>query len=90
MKNGDRIRECQAEIRRLRQVVRVYSVIFEKTQTIDYDKLFELWGDFDDSAAADKVNEIIEDNALGPFDAISFIACCYGYEQAMRKVKEGL
>ncbi|GHT63704.1 hypothetical protein FACS1894110_02000 [Spirochaetia bacterium] len=90
MDDEERIRECQAEIKRLRQAIREYSTAFEKARTIDYSKLFELWGDFDDSAAADEVNEIIEDNALGPFDAISFIACCFGYEQAMQKIREGL
>ncbi|GHV55759.1 hypothetical protein AGMMS49579_19320 [Spirochaetia bacterium] len=90
MDDEERIKACQAEIRRLRKVVQEYETQLEKVRSIDYSKLFELWGDFDDSEAVDEVNEIIGDNELGPFDAISFIACCFGYEQAMQKFGEGL
>jgi hypothetical protein len=90
MDDEDRIKQCQIEIRRLRKAIREYEAKFEEARIISYDKLFELWGDFDDSAAADEVNEIIERSQLGPFDAISFIACCFGYEQAMQKIREGL
>ncbi|GHV71788.1 hypothetical protein AGMMS49928_25330 [Spirochaetia bacterium] len=90
MTDKESVRACQAEIRRLRRIIRDYAALIKDSLHIDYSKLFELWGDFDDSAAADEVNKIIEDNALGPFDAISFIACCFGYEQAMKKIREGL
>ncbi|GHV40914.1 hypothetical protein AGMMS49546_15740 [Spirochaetia bacterium] len=90
MDDEERIKACQTEIRRLRKVVQEYETQLEKARTINYSTLFELWGDFDDSEAADEVNEIVEDNGLGPFDAISFIACCFGYEQAMKKIREGL
>jgi hypothetical protein len=90
MSDEERIRECQAEIKRLRQAVREYSAVFEKARTIDYGKLLELWSGFDDSAAADEVNDFIERNEMGTVDAISLIAFCYGYELAMQKIREGL
>ncbi|GHT83181.1 hypothetical protein FACS1894137_03640 [Spirochaetia bacterium] len=90
MDDEEKIKACQAEIRRLRLIVREYNVLVEEARIIDYKELFELWGDFDDSEAANEVNEIIEKYGLGAYDAISFIACCYGYEQAMKKIREGL
>jgi hypothetical protein len=54
----------------------------EDARKIDYEKLFEAWADFDDAQASDDVTRIIETNGLGPVDAVSFTAFCYGYEKA--------
>jgi hypothetical protein len=90
MDDDDRIKMCQAEIRRLRQAVREYDAVFEEARTINYTKLLELWSNFDDSVAADEVNDFIERNEMGPVDAVTLAAFCYGYEQAMQKIREGL
>ncbi|GHU97942.1 hypothetical protein FACS189483_05220 [Spirochaetia bacterium] len=88
MTDKESVRACQAEIRRLRRIVRDYAALIKDSLHIDYKELFELWGDFDDSAAANEVNQIIEDYGLGSYDAISFIAFCFGYEKAMENFKE--
>jgi hypothetical protein len=57
---------------------------------INYEKLFDMWADFDDAEAPDEVIRLIDESGMGPVDGVSFAAFCYGYEQAMRKLKEGL
>jgi len=89
MANENDMQTCQQEIRRLRKIVREYQGVLDDASTIDYQKLFELWGDFDDANAADEVSEIIEESSMGPFDGISFSAFCFGYETAIAKLKEG-
>ena len=54
----------------------------------DYEKLFEMWADFDDAEASDEAARLIEAHDLGPVDAVSFTAFSYGYERALRKAKE--
>jgi hypothetical protein len=56
---------------------------------INYENLFEVWGDFDDAEAPVEVIRLIETSGLGPVDAVSFTAFCYGYERALQKAKEG-
>jgi hypothetical protein len=60
----------------------------EESPHIDYEKLFEIWADFDDAEAATEAVQVVETNSLGPVDAVSFLAFCYGYEQALNKTKE--
>ncbi|GHV57808.1 hypothetical protein AGMMS49579_24200 [Spirochaetia bacterium] len=62
----------------------------EKATHINYQKLFDMWADFDDAEAHDEVMRLISISGMGPVDAVSFAAFCYGYEQAMRKIKEAL
>jgi hypothetical protein len=87
MIDKDRVMMCQKEIRRLGTAVREYNAIIEDTRNIDYEKLFETWADFDDAEAADEVNQLIEVKELGEIDALSFIAFCYGYEEAMKTIR---
>jgi len=55
---------------------------------IDYNSLFEIWGDFDDAESPKEVMRIC--NGLGYIDTISFMAFCYGYEKAIEKAKAAL
>jgi hypothetical protein len=55
---------------------------------INYNSLFETWADFDDAEAPDEVVRHIDHSGLGPVDAVSFNAFCYGYERAVRKIRE--
>jgi hypothetical protein len=63
--------------------VRVHS-FDDKSPKPDYEKLFEIWGDFDDTDAPDEVTGIVENKALGSVDSVSFMAFCHGYEKAKR------
>jgi hypothetical protein len=56
-----------------------------KRRNIDYENLFELWADFDDSESSEKATAIIEEKGLGPVDAVSFLAFCFGYEKTMEE-----
>jgi hypothetical protein len=84
MADGERMNACQAEIRRLRSVIQE---TMETAATIDYENLFEIWADFDDADAPGEVNRLIDHSGLGPVDAVSFNAFCYGFYRAMRKIK---
>jgi hypothetical protein len=77
----------QEEIRRLRAVIRENREKLNIATAISYQSLYELWTDLDDAEAPDEVSRIIEHSGLGPVDAVSFNAFCYGYCQAMRKIK---
>jgi hypothetical protein len=57
----------------------------EEHPYINYENLFDIWSDFDDSEASDEVVRLIDNSGMGPIDAVSFAAFCYGYEQAMRE-----
>jgi hypothetical protein len=56
----------------------------EAVQNVSYENLFEIWADFDDAEAPDEVIQLIETSGLGPVDAVSFAAFCYGYERAKK------
>jgi hypothetical protein len=53
---------------------------------INYQTLFDIWADFDDTESRKEVMRFCED--LGNIDATSFMAFCYGYEKAVQRVKE--
>jgi hypothetical protein len=78
----------QEEIRRLRAVIQENREKLKIATAISYQSLYGLWADLDDAEAPDEVNRLIEHSGLGPVDAVSFNAFCYGYYQAMRKIKE--
>jgi hypothetical protein len=75
---------------RLRAIIRENRQMLKRAVTIDYGNLFELWADFDDAEAPKEVIRLCESNGLGDIDAISFMAFCYGYEKAVRKIRENL
>jgi hypothetical protein len=60
----------------------------EAGQNINYENLFEVWADFGDAEAPDEVTRLIETSCLGPVDAVSFAAFCYGYERASQIAKK--
>jgi hypothetical protein len=49
-----------------------------------------MWADFDDAEAPGEVIGLIETSGLGPVDAVSFNAFCYGYYRAIQKIKEAV
>jgi hypothetical protein len=67
--------------------VRAHS-LDDKSHKSDYEKLFEIWGDFDDADAPGEVTGIVENKELGSIDSVSFTAFCHGYEKA-RKITGG-
>jgi hypothetical protein len=81
---------CQAEIRRLRSVIRENREAVQNAFTIDYQNLFEAWADFDDAEAPGEVLRLIDHSGLGPVDAVSFNAFCYGYYRAVQKIMEAV
>jgi hypothetical protein len=48
--------------------------------------LFEIWADFDDSQSGKEVKRLIEEHGLGPIDAVSFSAFCFGFNKAVQKI----
>jgi hypothetical protein len=62
--------------------VRAYS-LENKLPKPDYEKLYEIWGDFNNEEAPKAVTEIIDNRQIGPVDAVSFMAFCHGYKKAM-------
>jgi hypothetical protein len=87
MNDEEEIKVCQAEIRRLRAVIRENRETPQNALTINYQSLFEAWADFDDAEAPKEVIRLIETSGMGPVDAISFNAFCYGYYRATQKIK---
>jgi hypothetical protein len=90
MTDEEQVSACQAEIRRLRAVIREYRQTLKTALHSNYDTLYETWADFDDAEAPDEVLRIIETSGLGPIDAVLFTAFCYGFERAIQKIKEAL
>jgi hypothetical protein len=90
MTDGEGLQVCQAEIRRLRSVIRGDREALQSALTINCQSLFEAWADFDDAEAPDEVIRLIETSGLGPVDAVSFNAFCYGYYRAIQKIKEAV
>ena len=52
---------------------------------IDYEELFETWAGFDDAYSVNEVSKLIDEHDLGPVDAVSFAAFCYGYEKGVEE-----
>jgi hypothetical protein len=90
MTDEEGMKVCQAEIRRLRSVIRGDRETLKNAMNIDYQNLFEAWADFDDAEAPDEVIRLIDHSGLGPVDAVSFNAFCYGYYRAIQKIREAL
>jgi hypothetical protein len=90
MADEDEITIFQTEIRRLRSVIRENQNALRTAVAVNYQNLYEAWADFDDVEAPDEVIRLIEYSGLGPVDAVSFNAFCYGYVRAMRKIKDML
>jgi hypothetical protein len=88
MTDEEGVKVCQAEIRRLRSAIRENHEALLNALIIDYQNLYETWADFDDVEASDEVTRLIETSGMGPVDAVSFNAFCYGFYRAMRKIKE--
>jgi hypothetical protein len=88
MTDDDGIKVCQAEIRRLRAVIRENRETLKNATAIDYQNLFETWADFDDAEAPDEVIRLIDHSGLGQVDAVSFNAFCYGFYRAIQKIRE--
>ena len=57
--------------------------IADNTLAFDYNRLFEIWADFDDMEASEEAKKLIEKYQLGEIDSISLTAFCYGYEKAI-------
>jgi len=85
-KEEGRTRECQREIDRLRVIVRDYNRVIKTKTEPDYEKLFELWGDFDDEQVPEEV--MIKCGHLGRMDSISFKGFCAGFAAAARLLEE--
>jgi len=79
-KEEERTSECQREIGRLRGIVREYNRIEEAIKKPDYEKLFELWRDFDDDDSPAEVKA--KCGTLMPFDEASFLGFCAGFAAA--------
>jgi hypothetical protein len=90
MTDGEGLKVCQAEIRRLRSVIRENREMLRNALNIDYQNLFEAWADFDDAEAPDEVTRLIDTSGMGPVDAVSFNAFCYGYHRAIQKIRENV
>jgi hypothetical protein len=84
----EEVKICQAEIRRLRSVIRERREALQSAIAPDCQILFEMWADFDDAETPGEVTRAIETSGMGPVDAVSFATFCYGYEQAMQKIRE--
>ena len=54
---------------------------------IDYGELFEIWANFDDTETDNEVLKLLNENGLGPVDAVSFAAFCYGYEKGVEEAE---
>ena len=81
-----RTSECQKEIRRLRGVVRSYIAIEKQITEPDYNRLFELWSDFDDdNSPVEVLTECLE---LGTYDSMSYKGFCAGFSAAAAMFKE--
>jgi hypothetical protein len=87
MTDEEGMKVCQAEIRRLRAAIRENRETLKNATAIDYQDLFEAWADFDDAEAPKEVIRLTETSGLGPMDAVSFNAFCYGYYRAIEKIK---
>jgi hypothetical protein len=88
MTDEERVKVCQAEIRRLRSVIRGNRETLQNALSIDCQNLYEMWADFDDAEAPNEVTWLIETSGMGPVDAVSFSAFCYGFYRAIQKIKE--
>ncbi|MDR2741248.1 MAG: hypothetical protein LBB98_03735 [Treponema sp.] len=88
MTDDERLCACQKKIQRLRAVIREKQEAVKTAIQINYQSLYETWADFDDAEAPDESVRLIDASGMGPIDAVSFAAFCYGYEQAMRRNKE--
>jgi hypothetical protein len=60
----------------------------ENTPQISYETLFDIWADFDDANAPSEMTQLIETYGMGPVDAVSFAAFCYGHKRALKKMGE--
>jgi hypothetical protein len=87
MTDDERLCTCQKEIQRLRAVIQEYRQTLETALHINYDSLFETWTDFDDAESPDEVVRLIDASGMGPIDAVSFAAFCYGYEQLCGEIR---
>jgi hypothetical protein len=87
MTDDKRLDRCQREINRLKSLIREYRRTLKTALYINYNSLYETWADFDDAQAPDEVLRLIDHSGLGPVDAVSFNAFCYGYERAVRKIR---
>ena len=83
-----RTAECQKEIRRLRGIVRQYGDIEKQITEPEYEKLFEVWADFEDEASPVDVLKVCLDHDLYQYDAMSFKAFCAGFAAAAAFFKE--
>ena len=81
-----RTAECQKEIRRLRSIVRSYGAIEKQITEPDYNRLFELWADFDDENSPVEVLERCQE--LCTYDSISYKGFCAGFSAASAMFKE--
>jgi hypothetical protein len=86
MTDDEGIKVCQAEIKRLRPVIRKNRKLLQNAVIIDYPSLFEARADFDDAESPGGVIRLIETSGMGPVDAVSFNAFCYGYYRAIWKI----
>jgi len=82
------IEACRKETRRLRSIVREHSDLIERLKEIDYKNLFELWAEFNGAESAEDASSLVTEKMMGAIDAISFMAFCRGYEQAIEKIRE--
>ena len=85
-KENEHTSECQREIDRLRGIVRDYNRVAEKISKPDYEKLFELWADYDDEESPAEVKA--QCRSIGPRDGISFIGFCAGFAAAAKLFEE--
>jgi hypothetical protein len=57
---------------------------------LSLEDLFEIWADFEDSQSGKEVKRLIEEHGLGPIDAVSFSAFCFGFNKAVQKISGNL
>jgi hypothetical protein len=88
MTDNERLDTYRQEVKRLKTVIREYRQTLKTALRINYNSLYDTWADLDDAQAPDEVLRLIDHSGLGPVDAVSFNAFCYGYERAVRKIRE--
>jgi len=85
-KEEERTRECQREISRLRKIVKTNNFVCAEITNPDYEKLFELWLEFDDDDSPAEVKA--KSQTLAQFDMSSFLGFCAGFAAAGKILKE--